>query len=108
MKISGHNLSMIRGDSESLTVGIKAGTFAAGDTVTFTVRKKAACPNILIQKTVTDFDEEGKAVIGIEHADTEGLPFGDYAYDVELTRADGTVTTLVGPATLRLLEEVTY
>lgn len=111
MQIKKSNISMTRGDSESITVRCSAAgervPFAAGDTVYFTVREDAEA-DIALQKTVTEFDEEGRAVIGIEPADTAGLDFGSYVYDIQLTRADGTVTTLVPMSRFRLTEEVTY
>ena len=111
MKIQGTNISMIRGDSESLTVRCTQDGNPAplenGDTIYFTVREDAES-EIALQKAVTEFTEEGEAVIGIGHGDTEGMETGDYVYDVQLTRADGTVTTLVPISRFRLTEEVTY
>lgn len=106
MKIQGTNISMVRGDSESITVTISPTAFTTGDTVYLTVREDAEEP-IAFQKAVTEFDN-GAAVIGIDHSDTEGLEFGTYVYDVQLTRADGTVTTLVPISRFKLTEEVTY
>ena len=105
MTVKGTKLSMVRGDSESITVRC-SDPFAEGDTVFFTVRQ---CPEdpIALQKTVTDFPE-GEAVIGIDPADTAGLDFGDYVYDVQLTRSGGAVTTLIEPDRFTLREEVTY
>ena len=82
MKLNGINISMVRGDSESVTV---------------------RC----MQKIVTEFPD-GKAVFIIEPDDTEGLDFGNYVYDIQVTWAGGVVKTLVGPARWRLTEEVTY
>ena len=99
------NIEMTRGDSESLTVRCSR-PFAAGDAVYFTVREDAES-DVAMQKIVTSFPE-GEAVFSIASADTEGLAFGDYVYDIQATWADGTVKTLVGPARFRLTEEVTY
>lgn len=106
MKIQGTNITMIRGDSESITVTCSPTSFSAGDTVYFTVREDAEEP-IVLQKVVTEFTD-GQAVIGIQHADTEGMEFGDYVYDIQVTWANGTVTTLVPASRFRLNEEVTY
>ena len=99
------NIEMTRGDSESVTVRCSQ-PFQAGDTVYLTVREDAES-DIAMQKTVTVFPD-GKAVIGIDSEDTERLDFGDYLYDVQVTWADGTVTTLIAPSRFRLTEEVTY
>lgn len=106
MKVSGKNLSMTRGDTETLTVSIKDGAFASGDTVYFTVRPKVCAP-IVLQKIATTFTD-GKAEFLIDPADTEGLPFGSYVYDIQWTQADGTVITIVKPSILAITEEVTY
>ena len=111
MKTRGTNISMTRGDSESLTLRCKknGGTvpFADGDTVTFTVREDAESP-IQLQKVITTFDEEGRAVIPILPGDTEGMDFGSYVYDIQITWADGTVKTPVTVSGFELTEEVTY
>lgn len=106
MTITGTNISMTRGDSESITVTCSE-PFAAGDTVYMTVREDAES-DIQFQKIVTEFGEKGEAVIPIEHADTEGMDFGDYVYDIQLTRADGRVRTLIKPSRFTLTEEITY
>ena len=106
MTITGTNISMTRGDSESVTVTCSV-PFDTGDTVYLTVREDVESP-IAMQKIVDTFGGDGQAVIGIEPADTEGLDFGDYVYDIQLTRADGTVTTLVKVSKFTLEEEVTY
>lgn len=115
MTVSGKNISMTRGDTESLIVkqfDKTGGTqtpapFVTGDTVTMTVREDVESP-IAFQTSVTAFDEHGWAVIPIAHSDTAGLDFGSYVYDIQLTRADGTVTTLVTISDFTLTEEVTY
>ena len=111
MTVSGKNIKMTRGDSESITVKrFRDGSsvpFETGDTVTLTVREDAES-EIQLQKTVTEFDESGWAAIPIRPEDTAGLDFGSYVYDIQLTEADGTVTTLVTVARFTLSEEVTY
>ena len=99
------NITMTRGDSESITVRCSV-PFDTGDTVYFTVREDAES-EISLQKIITDFPG-GEAVIGIDPQDTEPLDFGTYVYDIQVTRADGTVTTLIVPSKFKLNEEVTY
>ena len=99
------NIEMTRGDSESVTIRCSQ-PFQAGDAVYLTVREDADS-DIAMQKIVTSFPN-GEAVFGILPGDTEGLDFGNYVYDIQVTRADGTVTTLIVPSRFRLNEEVTY
>ena len=98
---------MVRGDSESITVRCPDLPFAKGDAVTMTLRESVDS-DVALQKVVTDFDEAGCAVIALRPGDTSPMEFGDYVYDIQLTRGDGTVTTLVTVSRLTLEEEVTY
>ena len=99
------NIAMTRGDSESITVRCSE-PFNEGDAVYLTVREDAES-DIAFQKIVTEFDD-GAAIFGIFPEDTEPLDFGDYVYDIQVTRAGGIVTTLIIPSKFRLNEEVTY
>jgi hypothetical protein len=70
------------------------------------VKTNASTDVKLIQKIITNFTD-GKAIINILPTDTSSMKFGNYKYDVQLTRVDGTVTTIcIGQFTL--LEEITY
>lgn len=106
MIVREHNLSMIRGDSESITVSITDG-FQSGDIIEMTVRKAACDPKKYLYKKITQFSD-GKAVIAILPSDTESIPFGSYYYDIQLTRGNGDVITIIKPAKFTLLEEITY
>lgn len=99
------NISMTRGDSESITVRCSE-PFNEGDTVYFTVREDAES-EILLQKVIEDFPG-GEAVILLLPEDTEPMDFGTYLYDIQVTRAGGVVTTLIVPSRFKLNEEVTY
>ena len=105
MTLSGTNISMTRGDTETLTIRCSV-PFADGDAVYMTVRESADAA-VEFQKIVTEFDA-GAAVIVIDHEDTEGMAFGSYLYDIQAVRASGEVKTLVKPSKLTLTEEITY
>lgn len=104
-----HAMSMVRGDSEALIVKCSDDPFVDGDTIEFTVRKRVKSEKV-IHKTVTEFeeDEDGAAYIEILPEDTSELEFGDYVYDIQLTKANGWVTTLIKRAKFTLEDEVTY
>ena len=106
MTISGTNISMTRGDTETLTVRCSE-PFVPGDTVYMTVRQDTDSP-VALQIQVSAFGPNGDAVIVIAHEDTGAMEFGDYRYDIQVTRADGRVTTLVKPSRFTLEEEITY
>lgn len=113
MRVDGTNLSMIRGDTESITVSCRdkeTGEFLPfenGDTVYFTVKINAAVETKLIQKIIKIFDE-GKAVIEIEPEDTKPLAYRSYRYDVQWVTAAGRVTTIVPPSTFVVEQEITF
>lgn len=112
MKVNGTDLAMIRGDSESITLSLKDGEavipFVTGDTVYFTVKRSATVAEKALQKTITEFDEDGNCIIEIAPDDTKDLEFRSYVYDIQLNRFDGTVTTIVPCSKFAILQEVTY
>ena len=112
MKVNGTDLAMIRGDSESITLSLKDGeaviSFVPGDTVYFTVKISSAVDKKALQKTITEFNEDGNCIIEIAPNDTKDLGFRSYVYDIQLNRFDGTVTTIVPCSKFVVLEEVTY
>lgn len=106
-KVENNNIRMIRGDSGVFTITITDtnGTpveLTDGDVLTFTLRKAARNSAIVLQKNIAG----GK--LDIKPADTEGLTFGTYVYDIEFKRADGYVDTVIPPHEFLLMEEVTY
>jgi len=112
VKIMGSNISMIRGDSETITVSLIGSSnvvvpFVTGDTVYLTIKINDCTATKLLQKVITDFPE-GKAVIEIKPEDTKSLTFGDYVYDIQLTTALGVVTTIVTPSKFSIKGEITY
>lgn len=72
-----------------------------GDTFTFTVRKQMQGA-VLLTKTI----ENNKLII--LPADTQNMACGRYCYDVQLTKSDGTVETVIPPHIFNLEEEVTF
>jgi hypothetical protein len=113
VKVVGTNLSMIRGDTESITVSLSDETgnkinFELGDTLYFTIKDNVNTVNKVMQKQITDFNEDGNAVIEILPSDTKELKYKEYVYDIQLTREDGTVTTIIPPSSFVIEGEVTY
>jgi hypothetical protein len=110
MKIIGKNVVMTRGDSETLTVRRfdKDGNvpFEPGDELTLTLRETVTSPTVSLSKTVTEFTD-GKAIFAFAPADTRGLSFRTYVYDIQLTESDDTVTTIVTASNWNITAEVT-
>ena len=112
MKIQGSSISMTRGDSEAIKVTVKDTLgnvipLVTGDTIYFTVRKNILDPTKVIEKIITEFDD-GQALITIRPQDTNNLRFTAYVYDIQLTKENGTVKTIIPPSRFLITGEVTY
>jgi len=112
MKITRNNISMIRGDSETITVSCKDSNKAdiplvTGDTVYFTIKNTVNDIEKILQKVITEF-VNGTAIIPISPEDTKTLDFSTYVYDIQLKFADGTIKTIITPSEFTIEGEVTY
>jgi thiamine pyrophosphokinase len=112
MKVTGTNITMTRGDSESITVSCKnaegvAIPLVSGDKIYLTVKENMFTPIKKFQKIVTTFTG-GNAVINIVPDDTKNLSYGTYKYDIQLTKANGNITTIVPASNFIIEGEVTY
>ena len=112
MRIYGKDISMIRGDTESLRVSVKKQygsrvPLTEGDLVYFTVKESARDEEKLLQIIVSEFDD-GDAIIKIESEDTKALMFKTYYYDIQLVRTNGDVKTIVPPSKFIIGSEITY
>ena len=104
-----HEISMVRGDSAAIIVKCEDEPFTDGDKIELSVRRKSKTER-LVHLTVTEFeeDESGAAYILFSPEDTKDLEFGKYYYDIQLTKANGWVTTIVEYTPFILKEEATY
>ena len=112
MKVTGTNVSMTRGDSESITVTMKNTEgelvpFEDGDLLYFTIKENINTESKILQKAITIF-RDGSALIGILPEDTKSLRCKEYVYDIQLNRIDGTVSTIIKPSKFVIEGEVTY
>ncbi|AEQ23034.1 hypothetical protein [Acidaminococcus intestini] len=96
-------LTMIRGDSGTLTVSIvnSQGEEAEAPEMVLSIRKRLESKEYALQ---VPYDAETKAFT-FEHKDTAELKPGNYVWDIEC-RKDGRVTTL-GPFTCKVVGDVT-
>lgn len=109
VNIEGNRITMVRGDTAKITVDITDtdGTPyvpLAGDSIRFAVKRRYTDSQVLILKEIPN----ATLFFSIDPDDTKRLKMGEqgkYVYDVEITRADGTVDTFIR-GQLWLLEEV--
>lgn len=105
MTVNGTSLSMVRGDSEDISVTIKGYDIQADDFLEMTIRQKIDSPVILYKK-VTEFSDN-RAIISFSPEETQDLRVGDYVYDMQLTYG-GSVKTIIKPAKFTLEADVTH
>lgn len=100
-------IDLTRGDTAYLSVTItdengEEYEIQPNDTLTLSVKKAVTDAEPCIQKTI-----KGGKTFCLEPSDTSALDFGKYLYDVQLTTAYGDVSTVIAPATFKILTEVT-
>lgn len=106
ISVSGTTITMTKGDTLRLTVGIKQAngqtyTPAQGDVVRFAAKRRYYDTQTAIKKTIPN----DTLLLHLAPADTSKLAVGDYVYDIELTFANGDVDTFIS-GKLVLLDEV--
>lgn len=111
------NIQLTRGDSFSFTLRNKTTggpfTFDATDIVTMTVRQKISDIMALFSKAFTP-DANGQIVVVINPDDTKTANYGTYVYDIQWSKLDGSVYTLIPKSgntskvpTFQICQEVT-
>lgn len=113
-KISGTTITLTRGDTLRVLVTMHYGGEEyipqEGDALQFALKRR-----IYNTKKTEFLDEEplilktipiDTQVLTLDPEDTKPLGFGQYAYDIQITFADGTVDTFIPNATFYIKEEV--
>lgn len=105
IKIEGQKITHMRGDSVVFAMNIMQGCkpyeWQDGDKAVLTIKKHIKDTSHVLQK-----NREGSCFV-LTANDTKNLEPGNYVYDVQVTLADGQVSTIAGPAPYRLLRDVT-
>ena len=112
--IKGNTIALTRGDTFmgkiSLVIDGEPYVPSDDDVIRFAVKNKDMTPGKkeyvdeepLIEKTIPN----GSLILKLDPSDTKELDFGDYVYDVQITLADGSVTTFITASTFRITPEV--
>ena len=106
-EINGTTITLTRGDSFYCQITMKnedgtAYTPQQGDAVRFALKKKYQDTEPLIEKAIpTD-----TLILYLEPEDTKSLAFGEYVYDIELTKANGDVDTFIYESQFNIAKEV--
>lgn len=105
--VSGTTITLTRGDTFVALISItkQDGTPYVpndGDKVRFAMKAKYEDPEPLVVKDIPI----DTLTLTLRPEDTKDLSFGKYVYDIQLTKADGTVDTFITKATIKITEEV--
>lgn len=102
LKIRGMDIYYVRGDDDSFTIKpVQAdGTPITGYTGVFSIKRSYDDTGYVLQ-----YPMDGSAV-DLTHEKTQGLAYGDYVWDAQLTLADGAHQT-IGPGKSHMLPDVT-
>lgn len=103
-------ISIARGDTLSLSGSISQENGAVVDisasSVTMTIKSRED-NSIIIQKTAIITDgPNGEYEITISGADWEGVPSGNYKYDIQITESNSVINTLF-MGTFNAIEDIT-
>ena len=108
-KIAGKSITMTRGDTmivqlEMIYTDGSSYVPDPGDRIRFAMDRDYDTDGTepLVWKDIDPTD----LVLKLDPEDTKKLEYGTYYYDLELTKADGTVDTFLAKGKLKLTEEV--
>lgn len=106
-KIEGTTITLTRGDTLPVVVTIMCADGrpyipVEGDSVRFAMKERYTDRVPLLTKDIPI----DTLLLVLEPDDTTNLDFGTYVYDIQLTKADGTVDTFIAKAKIKITEEV--
>lgn len=116
-KIEGDSIYLTRGDTLKVTVGMWTDETQteeyvpiSGDSLRFYLKtyryKRDKSDYYEDEPLITKVIPIDTQILKLEPEDTKPLPVGDYVYDIELTKVDGTVDTFINNAPFKLVYEV--
>jgi hypothetical protein len=114
---STNKIRMVRGDTGCIRLQLVDYPLSDGDEVRFgvtarnvvqpaTLSLRDTGSELIIAKSVTEFEEDGSARIILEGEDTQFLNPGNYLYEIEVRTKDGRIDTVVTTTRLTILEGI--
>ena len=105
--VTGNQIFLTRGDTLILTLSLfnhdgSVYVPAAGDSIFFRLKKFATYPNLLIEKQI----DISSMILQLDEADTAGLAFGDYHYEIEVVTAEGMHDTVIADELFTIGKEI--
>ena len=116
---STNKIRMVQGDTGCIKLKLTNYPLSNGDAVKFAVTSKnvvqpavfslnSASAPLLIEKTITEFEEDGSAMIVLNGEDTLDLPPGNYLYEIQVNTKDGRIDTVITTTRLTIMEGIIY
>lgn len=107
--INGTTITLTRGDSANILLDLRyknngeSYTPEEGDSIRFAMKKTYSdlLPSLILINIPID-----SLVLHISPEDTKDLAYGDYKYEIQLTKANGDVDTFIDRAVFTITEEV--
>lgn len=106
--VVGTTIYLTRGDTFRTRVGMKQRGSdeeyepVTGDVIRFKVKRNYSDAQPIISKVISNDTQ----ILTLAPSDTKPLDFGNYVYDIELTKANGDVDTFIAGASLVITKEV--
>ena len=102
-EVNGTDIKLTRGDSFYCQLTVNQGDdpyeFQEGDSLRFALKRKLMLPGgkdyVDTDALITKEIPTDTLILSLAPADTKGLTFGSYDYDIQLTFADGAVDTFI-------------
>ena len=101
-----NKIKMVRGDTACIEISLDNHTLVKGDQVKFTVKKSMTSEEVSIQKIITEFTDEGTAMLRLLEEDTKDLDAGDYLYEIEVRLIDGTIDTIINAVQFKIVADL--
>lgn len=118
---STNKIRMVQGDTGCIKLKLTDYLLSNGDTVKFAVTSKnvvqpavfslnsaSTSASLLIEKTITEFEADGSAMIVLNGEDTLDLPPGNYLYEIQVNTKDGRIDTVITTTRLTIMEGIIY
>lgn len=99
-------MKIVKGDTAIFDINMKGYNFIEGDKVYFTVKISVDDVENIIQKIVTEFDENIAKIV-LSSSDTN-IDVGSYLYDIQCSLTDGRVDTVIPPTKFEVIGGVTH
>ena len=102
-----NSIRMIQGDTGSIRLTLDNYRLSSGDKVTFAMTSNSL-KHLLIEKSITEFESDGTALIILNGKDTVDIAPGSYLYEIQVITKDGRIDTVIPMTRFKIMEGMIY